>query len=208
MQENNVINLSGIVDSEISLSHKIYNETFYKFNIKVKRLSETFDILPVTVSEKLIDKDLIEKGKKLNISGQIRSYNNYNVEDGKTKLILTIFAKQINFEIQNENPNQAFLNGYICKMPIYRTTPFGREITDILLAVNRSHNKSDYIPCIAWGRNAKFASRLNISDNIKIEGRMQSREYQKKLLSGEILNKVAYELSVSKIDLYKNNENK
>lgn len=206
MQENNIINLSGVLDNQINVSHKIYNETFYKFDMKVKRLSETFDILPVTISERLVEKEFLEPGKKLNINGQIRSYNNYNVETGKTKLILTVFAKQINFESESENPNQVFLNGYICKAPIYRTTPFGREIADILLAVNRSHNKSDYIPCIAWGRNAKFARQLNISDNVKVEGRMQSRAYQKKLASGEILNKIAYEMSISKIELCSNNK--
>lgn len=203
MQENNIINVSGIVNNEICVSHKIYSETFYSFDIKVKRLSETFDILPVTVSEKLIDVNLISKGNQINVSGQIRSYNNYNINDGKTKLILTIFARQLNFDSPFKNPNEVYLNGYICKMPVYRTTPFGREITDILLAVNRSYNKSDYIPCIAWGRNAKFASRLNIADNVKIYARMQSREYQKKLITGEILNKTAYELSISKLELNK-----
>lgn len=207
MQENNIIKVSGQIIDELVESHKIYNEIFYKFHIKIKRLSENYDILPVTISERIIDKNLMAPDKFINIIGQIRSYNNYSSSDGKTKLILTIFARQINFEIPDENPNQAFLNGYICKSPVYRKTPFGREITDILLAVNRSYNKSNYIPCIVWGRNAKLAAKLNIADNIKVHGRMQSREYQKKLVSGEILNKIAYELSVSKIELISSNEN-
>lgn len=207
MQENNIIKVSGQIIDELVESHKIYNEIFYKFHIKIKRLSENYDILPVTISERIIDKNLMTPDKFINIIGQIRSYNNYSSNDGKTKLILTIFARQINFEIPDENPNQAFLNGYICKSPVYRKTPFGREITDILLAVNRSYNKSNYIPCIVWGRNAKLAAKLNIADNIKVQGRMQSREYQKKLTNGEILNKIAYELSVSKIELISSNEN-
>lgn len=207
MQENNIIKVSGQIIDELRESHKIYNEIFYKFNIKIKRLSENYDILPVTISERLIDKNLMTPNKFINISGQIRSYNNYSSSDGKTKLILTIFARQINFDITDENPNQVYLNGYICKSPVYRKTPFGREITDILLAVNRSYNKSNYIPCIIWGRNAKLAAKLNIADNIKVHGRMQSREYQKKLTTGEILNKTAYELSVSKIELINLNEN-
>ncbi len=207
MQENNIIKVSGQIIDELVESHKIYNEIFYKFHIKIKRLSENYDILPVTISERIIDKNLMTPDKFINIIGQIRSYNNYDSNDGKTKLILTIFARQINFEIPDENPNQAFLNGYICKSPVYRKTPFGREITDILLAVNRSYNKSNYIPCIVWGRNAKLAAKLNIADNIKVQERMQSREYQKKLTNGEILNKIAYELSVSKIELISSNEN-
>lgn len=209
MQENfnNIIKVSGQIANEITESHKVYSETFYTFKIRVKRLSENFDILPITVSERLIDKKLLLPGEIINIDGQIRSYNNYNTEDARTKLILTIFARQIDFNIENENPNEVYLNGYVCKMPVYRKTPFGREITDILLAVNRSYNKSDYIPCIAWGRNAKFAAKLNIADNIKIQGRMQSREYQKKLITGEVLNKTAYELSVSRIELQKTDEN-
>ena len=160
--------------------------------------------MPVTISKKLLDSNLTkpEVNKFINITGQIRSYNNFDINNNKTKLILTVFAQSINFETYDfsNNFNQAFLNGYICKKPVYRKTPFGREITDILLAVNRPYNKSDYIPCIAWGRNAKLTSKLNIADNIKITGRLQSRDYQKKLPNGEVLNKTTYELSISKIN--------
>ena len=208
MQENNnIINIRGTVDNQISLSHQLHNEKFYIFNIKIKRFSQTCDILPVIISDRLISSDNIKnitKQKVLDISGQIRSHNDYI--NNKMRLILRVFVQKINFNInildnKNQNINQVFLNGYICKQPTYRTTPFGREITDILLAVNRQHNKSDYIPCIAWGRNAKLASKLNIGDNIKLQGRMQSREYQKKISDNETITKIAYELSISKIDL-------
>jgi len=215
MQENNIIKVSGELLGDIALSHKIHNDNFYACKIKIKRLSNNFDILPVTIPERLL-KNLSGDNKFINIKGQIRSYNSYNHEEGRTKLILTIFAQEIkscvnnNFDSQEkiyeendceQNPNLVYLNGYVCKPPIYRTTPFGREITDILLAVNRFYNKSDYIPCIAWGQNAKLASSLNVADNIKVYGRMQSRGYQKKTQTGEILEKTAYELSLSQIEI-------
>ena len=188
MQQNNIIKLTGKIINQPSENHKIYNEIFYIFNIKIKRLSQTYDVLPVTVSQRIINNNLskLEPNKFINIIGQIRSYNNFDSNNNKAKLILTVFAQNINFDLydfnNNNNFNQVFLNGYICKKPIYRKTPLGREITDILLAVNRSYNKSDYIPCIAWGQNARLTSKLNIADNIKLTGRLQSREYQKKCL--------------------------
>ncbi|MDF2524374.1 MAG: single-stranded DNA-binding protein, partial [Clostridiales bacterium] len=156
----------------------------------------------VTVSERLIARQKLEIGKVIEVEGQFRSYNSYNNEGNR--LVLTVFAREINFledEKKIKNPNQIYLNGFICKRPIYRTTPFGREITDILLAVNRPYNKSDYIPCIAWGRNARFSDNLAIGDNIKVWGRIQSRTYQKKLENGEVLTKVAYEISISKMEM-------
>ena len=173
---------------------------FYIFKTEVKRLSENEDILPVTVSERLIDINSLKRGMTVNVMGQMRSYNHYSSK--KNKLILTTFAKEI--EIGEDilaNPNEIFLNGFICKTPVYRTTPFGREITDLLIAVNRSYGKSDYIPCIAWGRNAKFAGGLEVGNNIEIWGRVQSRNYQKKLENDEIEERTAYEVSISKIDL-------
>jgi primosomal replication protein N len=140
-------------------------------------------------------------GKHIEVLGQFRSYNSYHNEGNR--LILTVFARDINFlddDAVVKNPNQIFLNGYVCKKPIYRTTPFGREITDILLAVNRPYNKSDYIPCIAWGRNARYSESLEIGHNIKVWGRIQSREYQKKVNETEFEKRVAYEVSVSKLE--------
>lgn len=200
LKQNNTITVTGRIKSEYTFSHEVYGEGFYTFMLETSRLSETTDLLPVTISERLIDKEKLILNSIVSITGQIRSYNNFS--EKKNKLILTIFAKDIEFlyDLINKNPNQASLNGFICKPPVYRTTPFGREIADILLAVNRSYNKSDYIPCIAWGRNAKFAGNLNVGDNINILGRMQSRNYQKKLEDGEIIEKTAYEVSISKIE--------
>jgi single-stranded DNA-binding protein len=219
-EKNNNIQLIGSLVGEILLSHEIYDENFYKFIMKVKRSSGNFDELPITISEKLLKyfPTIIENIK---IGGQIRSYNNYNSDNGQTKLVLTVFAQYTNFynttkdseiyedkdtyeqycdNCKTENINQVYLNGYICKTPIYRTTPFGREITDILLAVNRAYKKSDYIPCITWGRNAKFASKLKPGDNIEIIGRMQSRIYQKRTELGETVEKIAYEISASQVN--------
>ncbi len=204
LKQNNTITLIGKIISDYVFSHEMYGESFYTFQIETSRLSETTDILPVTISERLIDKNLFKIDSLIEITGQIRSYN--NIVDGKNHLILTVFVKDINFNLDlNKNPNQVVLNGYICKPPVYRKTPFGREIADVLLAVNRSYNKSDYIPCIIWGRNAKFANNLEVGNNIKISGRMQSRNYQKKLENGEVLEKTAYEISVSKLEVLEKN---
>jgi len=200
--ENNMVTISGKVVSNIEYSHEVYGEGFYYFMLEVPRLSNSSDLIPVTVSERLIARQKLDIGKFIEVEGQFRSYNSYSNEGNK--LVLTVFAREINFvEDENKirNSNQIYLNGYICKRPIYRTTPFGREITDILLAVNRPYNKSDYIPCISWGRNARYSEGLTVGDNIKVWGRIQSREYQKKLESGEVITKVAYEVSVSKMEV-------
>ncbi len=202
LKENNNINLIGKVISDYEFNHEVYGEGFYSFFIETNRLSNSTDTLPVTISERLINNDILKKGNMVEISGQIRSYNNYS--ENKNRLILTVFVreiKEVDLSTQNKNPNQVTLNGYICKKPIYRTTPFGREITDILLAVNRAYNKSDYIPCISWGRNAVFSNRLEVGENLLIYGRMQSRIYQKKLENGETFEKTAYEVSISKIEV-------
>ena len=200
--ENNVVTISGKVVSDVEYSHEVYGEGFYSFYLDVPRLSDSSDKISVTFSERLIPKSKLQLGVPLEIEGQFRSYNSYKSESNK--LVLTVFAREIIFVDEDKkikNPIQIFLNGYICKNPIYRMTPFGREITDILVAVNRPYNKSDYIPCIAWGRNARYSQNLTIGDNIKIWGRIQSREYQKKLESGEAISKTAYEVSVSKMEI-------
>ena len=199
---NNHIGIAGRVHSDFEFSHEVYGEGFYRFEVEIYRLSEASDILPVTISERIIDMAEMNVGDWIYIMGQIRSYNNYVEEDRRNKLVLTVFARDIEVIEENIdlNPNDVFLNGFICKPPIYRTTPFGREIADILLAVNRSYNKSDYIPCIAWGRNARYAGKLSVGSNIRIWGRMQSRPYQKRFESGEVIEKTAYEVSISKIE--------
>lgn len=191
--------VEGKIASQPEFSHEMYGEGFYNFMIEVARLSETVDLLPVTISERLIQGMDMSEGKYIIIEGQLRSYNKY--VDGSNRLILTIFARDVSFEGERtKNPNQIFLDGYICKKPVYRTTPFGREITDMLIAVNRPYNKSDYIPAIAWGRNAKFSEKLAVGDHIRLWGRIQSRDYQKKLPDGEVVTKTAYEVSISKME--------
>ncbi len=225
--ENNYLTLVGRVTSEKQFSHEIYGERFYLFDLSIPRLSGNADIIPVTVSERLINDEMMQIGTKLLIKGQFRSYNSY--ENEKNRLILTVFAKDIEKvedpaqetevdEEGNEVPvndlakkdtitNEVVLIGYICKKPIYRQTPFGREIADILLAVNRAYNKSDYIPSIAWGRNAKFCQNLEVGTEVKIVGRIQSRNYEKKYEDGTIAKKVAYEVSIGSLEIIKNDEN-
>jgi primosomal replication protein N len=199
---NNAVTVVGRYYGGFEFSHKVYGEGFYNFKLIVPRLSDYSDILPVTVSERLIyGMDITSCRQNIIIQGQLRSYNKF--VDGSNRLILTIFARDLSLQQEQEeikNPNQITLDGYVCKSPLYRTTPFGREITDILLAVNRAYGKSDYIPCIAWGRNARFSEKLKVGDRIKIWGRVQSREYQKKTHNGDVINKVAYEVSISKME--------
>lgn len=203
--KNNRVFISGEIVSEAEFSHEVYGEGFYEMSVLVKRLSGQGDILPVTISERLIqDKDL-KVGAEINAIGQFRSYN--KLIDGKSKLMLTVFVRELVDGAQLRNPNSIVLSGYVCKPPVYRTTPFNREIADILIAVNRSYNKSDYIPCIAWGRNARFAKNLEVGERIAIAGRIQSREYQKRLSDEEIKIMTAYEVSISKLAAYENAEN-
>lgn len=203
--KNNRVFISGEIVSEAEFSHEVYGEGFYEMSVLVKRLSGQGDILPVTISERLIqDKDL-KIGAEINAIGQFRSYN--KLIDGKSKLMLTVFVRELIDGAQSRNPNSIVLSGYVCKPPVYRTTPFNREIADILIAVNRSYNKSDYIPCIAWGRNARFAKNLEVGERIAIAGRIQSREYQKRLSDEEIKIMTAYEVSISKLAAYENAEN-
>lgn len=204
--ENNFVEIGGIIVDEPIYSHELFGEKFYKLSIESKRLSDSQDIIPVLVSERLINVDELSVGKTIHVRGQFRSYNKQ--DKVRSKLILSVFAKEIE-STDEENVltlNNADLIGYICKEPIYRKTPLGREIADILVAVNRSYKKSDYIPCILWGRNAKFCEKLKVGTLVKLSGRIQSRKYEKKLENGEVLEKVAYEVSVSKFSVYKNNE--
>ncbi|MBE7030558.1 MAG: single-stranded DNA-binding protein [Ruminococcaceae bacterium] len=200
---NNEVRLIGEVASEITFSHEVYGEGFYSFSMKVMRLSDISDYINITVSDRLLDGLCLIPGTTVAVSGQFRSYNNYSKEGNR--LILTVFARDITLfdeEMDDSvNPNQIYLNGFLCKPPVYRTTPFGREITDLLVAVNRAYNKSDYIPCIAWGRNARFCGKLQVGENIRIWGRIQSREYQKKISDSETITKTAFEISISKLEV-------
>ncbi|MBQ3493348.1 MAG: single-stranded DNA-binding protein [Clostridia bacterium] len=206
MQEkNNKVFISGEIVTEAEFSHEVYGEGFYEMNVLVKRLSGQGDILPVTISERLITDGALKVGVTINALGQFRSYN--KLVDGKSKLMLTVFVRELLDEKPVRNPNSIVLTGYICKPPVYRTTPFNREIADVLIAVNRSYNKSDYIPCIAWGRNARFAKNLAVGEKIAVSGRIQSREYQKRITDDDIRTLTAYEVSISKLAAYENAEN-
>ena len=233
--DNNHLKLVGRILSEKKFSHEIYGESFYVFDIEVPRLSGSVDLIPITISERLITSFELEIGKSISIEGQFRSYNSY--ENERNRLVLTVFAKDItdvkieevteneennetenventveqseNKEVkkQEDHSNEVVLRGYVCKKPIYRQTPFGREIADILLAVNRAYNKSDYIPCICWGRNARFCQDLEVGKEVKIYGRVQSRVYEKKIDENTTIKKVAYEVSVANMEIIEKESN-
>lgn len=199
--DNNQVSIAGEVANGFTFSHEVFGEGFYIFDVIVKRLSDAYDIIPIMVSERLIDVKQDYTGKFAEVSGQFRSYNRH--EENKNKLVLSVFARDIKIVDKlsdNVKPNYIFLDGYVCKPPVYRKTPLGREIADILLAVNRPYGKSDYIPCISWGRNARYAESFAVGGHVQIWGRIQSREYQKKISDTDFEKRVAYEVSVSKLE--------
>lgn len=196
-KQNNNVYLQGEVTTKAVFSHEVYGEGFYEMNVSVKRLSGQADVLPVTISERLIEAQKLQVGSSICAIGQFRSYN--KICDGKSKLMLTVFIRELLDKPIGKNPNNIALSGYVCKPPVYRTTPFNREIADILLAVNRSYNKSDYIPCIAWGRNARFVKNLCVGDKLALSGRIQSRDYNKKITETESRIMTAYEVSISRL---------
>lgn len=205
--DNNQVSIAGEVVSEFVYSHDVFGEGFYVLEISVSRLSESNDIIPVMVSERLINVKNSYVGMFVQINGQFRSYNRH--EENKNRLVLSVFAREITVseeETEVAKPNYIFLDGYVCKQPVYRKTPLGREIADVLLAVNRPYGKSDYIPCICWGRNARFADSFEVGGRVQVWGRIQSREYQKKLSETEYEKRVAYEVSVSKLEYIRNEE--
>jgi len=215
--------LVGKVTSDKRFSHEIYGESFYVFNLEIPRLSGNEDIIPVTISERIIANFDLSIGKKVSVEGQFRSYNSY--ENERNRLVLTVFAKEIkeyedvgsdalidseeneNREVRHKTiSNEVILKGYVCKKPIYRKTPFGREISDLLLAVNRAYNKSDYIPCIAWGRNARFCENMPVGTEVKVSGRVQSRTYEKKISEDQVEKRVAYEVSIGSLEVIEKEE--
>ena len=208
--ENNQVSMMGKIAAGFTFSHQVFGEGFYMTELLVKRLSDSEDRIPVMVSERLVDVTQDYVGQYVEIHGQFRSYNRH--EGVKNKLILSIFVREMQFIEEEEIPeeqartNQIFLDGYVCKPPVYRKTPLGREIADILVAVNRPYGKSDYIPCIAWGRNARYASTIEVGGHLQIWGRVQSREYTKKISEEQVEKRVAYEVSVSKIDVVEEEE--
>lgn len=199
--DNNQVSIAGEVVSEFEFSHDVFGEGFYLLNVSVNRLSHSNDIIPLMVSERLMDVKEDYRGKFIEVTGQFRSYNRH--EESRNRLVLSVFVREVTVceeEKSEVQPNYIFLDGFICKQPIYRKTPLGREIADLLLAVNRPYGKSDYIPCICWGRNARFAEKFQVGGHIQIWGRIQSREYQKKISETEVEKRVAYEVSVSKLE--------
>ena len=199
--ENNQVIMAGEIVSEFVFSHEVFGEGFYMLEISVRRLSNSYDVIPLMISERLIDVTQDYLGETIAVSGQFRSYNRH--EEKKNRLVLSVFVRELEFEEEepeSSRTNQIFLEGYICKMPVYRKTPLGREIADLLVAVNRPYGKSDYIPCICWGRNARYASGFEVGAHIQLWGRIQSREYTKKISEEEIERRIAYEVSVSKLE--------
>ena len=199
--ENNQVTIMGEVVSGFTFSHEVFGEGFYMVDVSVKRLSNSRDLIPVMISERLIDVTQDYTGEFLMVTGQFRSYNRH--EEQKNRLVLSVFAREAEFideEPDGAKTNTILLDGYICKLPIYRKTPLGREIADLLLAVNRPYGKSDYIPCICWGRNARFASTFQVGEHVQLIGRIQSREYMKKLSETETEKRTAYEVSVGKLE--------
>ncbi|MBQ8662755.1 MAG: single-stranded DNA-binding protein [Eubacterium sp.] len=201
MFDNNQVFMMGEVVSDFQFSHEVFGEGFYMVEIAVNRLSNYADYIPLMVSERLVDTTQDYTGELVRVVGQFRSYNRH--DEKKNRLVLSVFVREWEFceELEEgEKTNQIFLDGYVCKEPVYRKTPLGREIADVLLAVNRSYGKSDYIPCICWGRNARFASGFEVGNHVQILGRIQSREYVKRVNEEETERRIAYEVSVSKID--------
>ena len=199
--ENNQVSIVGEIISDFQYSHEVYGEGFYMVEVAVSRLSNFSDYIPLMISERLIDTSQSYIGQKVYVTGQFRSYNRH--EELKNRLVLSVFVREIEFieeETEEMKSNQILLDGYICKDPIYSKTPLGREIADLLVAVNRSYGKSDYIPCICWGRNASFAARFEVGVHVQLWGRIQSREYVKRLNEDEVEKRTAYEVSVSKIE--------
>ncbi len=199
--ENNQVSIMGKIASQFTFSHQVFGEGFYMLDVLVKRLSDSEDRIPVMVSERLVDVTEDYEGEYIQVTGQFRSYNRH--EEKKNRLVLSVFAREISFvedEDDSVKSNQIFLDGYICKPPVYRKTPLGREIADLLIAVNRPYGKSDYIPCICWGRNARYASAFQVGGHVLIWGRIQSREYMKRLSDTQSEKRTAYEVSVSKLE--------
>lgn len=198
-EQGNYLRLSGIINQSPTYGHEVFGEKFYYATLSVPRLSGAEDLLPITLSERLMEGIPLDIGMPLTLEGQLRSYN--KVIEGAGRLLITAFAQRILPPDGEENPNQVQLQGALCKPPSYRTTPFGREIADLMLAVNRAYGKSDYIPCITWGRTARFASHLHVGDKVTLMGRFQSRAYQKQLADGSVITKMAYEVSVGRLTM-------
>ncbi len=204
---NNKGKIKGTILEKVENFYQVEDEIFYEGKLVVDRLSGSKDIIPFTISEKIIKayKLTLDAGENVGFIGELRSYN--KVEGGRSRLILSFFVKEVLQSEEESFINELLLTGYICKEPVYRTTPFNRQICDVLLAVNRmNYNRSDYIPCIMWGRNAKLIQTQKVGTKINLFGRIQSRDYRKDLGNGEFEERTAYEVSVQKIEIQENEE--
>ena len=200
--ENNKVEFVGEISKEAEFNNEVYGEKFYKIFVKSQRISGYEDEIPVMISERMCNINELQTGRRIAVYGQFRSFNQH--KENKSRVLLSIFAREMEFldDIQSDwQENSILLDGFICKKPVYRKTPFGREIADLLVAVNRSYGKSDYIPCIVWGRNARYMSGFEAGSNVQLHGRIQSRTYKKKISETEIEQRTAYEVSVSEIEV-------
>ena len=192
----NHITLCGTLRALPEYSHSNHERRFFRFELEVERLSGTADVLPVMAAEDvLMAADLFAGGRFL-VEGQIRSFNS-RAESGR-RLIISVFAESVTTTEQPPQ-NDAVLTGTICKPPIYRRTPLGREICDVMLAVPRQYQRTDYIPCILWGRSAQEAASALPGSKLHVTGRLQSRDYIK-VIDGESFTRTAYELSVTEAE--------
>ena len=188
----NHIDLIGSLASAPQFSHDNHGRRFFSFFLEVERLSATIDRLPVLASEQLLRATTVQEGDSLHITGQIRSFNSRT--PGRHRLIISVLAEQMSV-CSEPHDNLTALTGVICKEPVYRRTPLGREICDVMLAVNRPYRRADYIPCILWGRTAQEAAAFPVGTTLTLTGRLQSRDYLK-LLGSESEQRTAYEVSV------------
>ena len=189
-QTRNEVLLEGTALEAPVLSHENHGTRFYRFPLEVPRLSGTPDTLPVLLPEPLLD--TVQTEAPLRVQGQLRSFNNRSGVGNR--LVLTVYAQAME-PGSGEPCNRILLSGALCKPPIFRRTPLGRSICDLMLAVSRRYGRADYLPVIAWGQLAVRAARLQVGDPLSLEGRVQSRAYRKVLENGSIQDRVAYEVS-------------
>ena len=194
--EHNQVNLCGVLAELPAFSHEHRGRRFYRFPLEVERLSGAVDILPVLVPENVLCAMDLSGGDMLEVSGQIRTFNNKT--DTGRRLVISVYAERL-ASCQGEPENDILLTGAICKEPVYRQTPLGREICDVMLAVNRPYHRADYIPCIFWGRLANLVRECPVGQLLQLTGRLQSREYLK-VLGEESERRTAYEVSAMTLE--------
>lgn len=194
--DRNEARLRGWAAGEAELSHRSHGEVFYRFPLSVPRLSGINDVVTVTAPGRLLELCPVERGDELEVTGAVRTYNNRTGVGNR--LIITVYAHALSHSLADPE-NQLKLRGTICRPPTHRFTPLGREICDMILAVNRSYGRSDYLPCIAWGSLAGRCARLEVGRRLELTGRLQSRIYHKETDQGS-QERTAYEVSVMELE--------